>query len=90
MALTKYACNKFRVEAIRNPVEVYFTFQFLNYRRKDLDNFAATIKFILDSLVLQEIIPDDSIKVVRLIQMDYQIGKVEGVKVTIAELAYAE
>ena len=84
--MTKIALIRYKIQPVSNPVEVYFTFQFVNNRRKDLDNYSATVKFVLDALVYCEIIPDDSIKYIKAIKMDYQIEKVEGVKVEIVEV----
>lgn len=84
--MTKMALIRYKIQPVLNPVEVYFTFQFVNNRRKDLDNYSATVKFILDALVHCEIIPDDSIKFIKAVRLDYQLGKVEGVGIEIVEV----
>ena len=85
--ITKMALIRYKIKPVSNPVEIYFTFQFVNNRRKDLDNYSATVKFILDALVYCEIIPDDSIKFIKSIKLAYQIGDIEGVKVEIVEVS---
>lgn len=84
--ITKMALIRYKIKPVSNPVEIYFTFQFVNNRRKDLDNYSATVKFILDALVHCEVISDDSIKFIKSIKLAYQIGDIEGVKVEIVEV----
>lgn len=86
LEVTKIALINYKIRQVENPVEVYFTFQFVNKRRKDLDNYSATVKFILDALVHCDIILDDSINFIKAIKLDYKIGKVEGVSVQIVEV----
>ena len=58
----------------RNPVEVSFTWVEPN-RRRDVDNIAFGKKFILDALVKNGVLQDDSQKYVRALSDSFQIGK---------------
>lgn len=73
-----------------NPVdkcEVRFTFIFGDRKRRDPDNYAATVKMIIDGLVLAGILPDDNFNHVVKIEMSIAIEKgIEGVKVEMLEV----
>ena len=57
---------------------------FSDKRRRDLDNYAATIKMILDGLVAAEILPDDNYKHVQRIIIEHrQVEENEGIQVDI-------
>ena len=64
--------------------ELRFTFIFGDRKRRDPDNYAATVKMIIDGLVIAGILPDDNFNHVAKIEMSIEIQKgVEGVKVEI-------
>lgn len=67
--------------------EIKFTLLFSDKRRRDLDNYAATIKMILDGLVAAEVLPDDNYKYVQRIIIEHrQIDGNEGIQVDITEV----
>ena len=67
-----------------NRCEIKFTLLFSDKRRRDLDNYAATIKMVLDGLVAAEILPDDNYKHVQRIIIEHrQIEGNEGIQVDI-------
>ena len=63
-----------KIVPFRNPVEVSFTWVEPN-RRRDVDNIAFGKKFILDALVKNGVLQDDSQKYVRALSDSFQIGK---------------
>lgn len=70
-----------------NKCEIKFTLLFSDKRRRDLDNYAATIKMILDGLVAAEILPDDNYKHVQRIIIEHrQVDGNEGIQVEITEV----
>jgi Holliday junction resolvase RusA-like endonuclease len=71
-----------------NAAELTFTFHFPDARKRDLDNYSATIKMILDGLVEHEILTDDSYSFVRkiTIQQESKGKRAEGVTVDIKGL----
>lgn len=63
-----------KIAPFRNPVEVSFTWVEPN-RRRDVDNIAFGKKFILDALVKNGVLQDDSQKYVRALSDSFKIGK---------------
>ncbi|MBR6987172.1 MAG: RusA family crossover junction endodeoxyribonuclease [Clostridiales bacterium] len=63
-----------KIAPFRNPVEVSFTWIEPN-RRRDVDNISFAKKFILDALVKNGVLQDDSQKYVRALSDSFQIGK---------------
>ena len=63
-----------KIAPFRNPVEVSFTWIEPN-RRRDVDNISFAKKFILDALVKNGVLKDDSQKYVRALSDSFQIGK---------------
>lgn len=63
-----------KIAPFRNPVEVSFTWVEPN-RRRDVDNIAFGKKFILDALVKNGVLQDDSQRYVRALSDSFQIGK---------------
>lgn len=63
-----------KIAPFRNPVEVSFTWIEPN-RRRDVDNVAFGKKFILDALVKNGVLKDDSQRYVRALSDSFQIGK---------------
>ena len=62
-----------KIAPFRNPVEVSFTWVEPN-RRRDVDNIAFGKKFILDALVKNGVLQDDSQRYVRALSDSFQIG----------------
>ena len=62
-----------KIAPFRNPVEVSFTWVEPN-RRRDVDNIAFGKKFILDALVKNGVLQDDSQKYVRALSDSFKIG----------------
>lgn len=48
---------------------IEFQFFFKNNIRRDADNMSATVKFILDAMVISKILPDDNFSVVEKLQI---------------------
>lgn len=65
---------------------IQFHFYFPNNRRRDLDNYSATVKFIIDGLVNSGVIKDDDFKFVQSIVLAYGGKDSESVQVTIEEV----
>lgn len=63
-----------KIAPFRNPVEVSFTWIEPN-RRRDVDNISFAKKFILDALVKNGVLKDDSQRYVRALSDSFQIGK---------------
>lgn len=66
--------------------EVRFTFIFKDKKRRDIDNYAATVKMVMDGLVQAGILPDDDYKRVTKLEMQIVVDKFEGVKVELMEV----
>jgi Holliday junction resolvase RusA-like endonuclease len=83
--LTKIAVLQQKIKPVKS-CDIIFTFNFIDKRRRDLDNYSATIKFILDGLVSANVISDDNYEIVRSITI--LKGKVskEFVKIEICEV----
>lgn len=62
--------NKIKPITVPFPINISYSFVTKN-KQRDLDNLGGTIKVINDSLVLEGIIPDDSIKYINKIEMDW-------------------
>lgn len=62
-----------KIAPFRNPVEVSFTWVEPN-RRRDVDNIAFGKKFILDALVKNGVLEDDSQRYVRALSDSFKIG----------------
>lgn len=62
-----------KIAPFRNPVEVSFTWVEPN-RRRDVDNISFAKKFILDALVKNGVLQDDSQKYVRALSDSFKIG----------------
>lgn len=57
---------------------------FKDSRKRDIDNYAATVKMVIDGLVISGIIPDDNWNHVLKIEMMISVkAKVDGVRVDI-------
>ena len=56
---------------------------FKDNRRRDLDNYSATVKMILDGMVAAGVMPDDNREIVQEIKLTSCRGKAEGVTVII-------
>ena len=73
-----------KVPAVITPVEIAFHWVETD-KRRDLDNIAFAKKFILDAMVTQGIIPDDSQKYVVGLSDTFETGALNAVMVTIKE-----
>ena len=83
--LTKIAVLQHKIKPVKS-CDIIFTFNFMDKRRRDLDNYSATIKFILDGLVNANVISDDNYEIVRSITiLKGKINK-EFVKIEISEV----
>ena len=83
--LTKIAVLQQKIKPVKS-CDIIFTFNFIDKRRRDLDNYSATIKFILDGLVNANVISDDNYEIVRSITiLKGKINK-ELVKIEICEV----
>ena len=83
--LIKLETIKQKIQPVKK-CDLIFTFNFADHRKRDLDNYSATIKFILDGLVHSRILEDDNYKIVRSITiLKGKIGK-EFVKIEICEV----
>lgn len=83
--LTKIAVFQQNIKAVK-ACNITFIFNFLDKRIRDLDNYCATIKFILDGLVSADIITDDNYEIVRSISILKGKIKKEFVKIEIQEI----
>jgi hypothetical protein len=80
------ACIWNKIQPV-DKCELRFTFIFGDRKRRDPDNYAATVKMIIDGLVMAGILPDDNFNHVVKIEMSIEIQKgVEGVKVEMLEV----
>lgn len=79
------ACLFYQIKPIKN-CELKFIFYFKDKKRRDIDNYSATVKMVIDGLVHAGIIQDDSYVFVRKLELRIDIAKYEGVKVDIVEV----
>lgn len=79
------ACIFHQIKPIKN-CELRFIFYFKDKKRRDIDNYSATVKMVIDGLVHAGILTDDSFVYVWKIEMRIDIAKFEGVKVDILEV----
>lgn len=73
-----------RLKPIKKPCIIYMTFTETSHRR-DVDNIQSSQKFILDSLVNCQILPDDNPKWVKQIYHTIEYGNSYNCKVVIRE-----
>lgn len=84
--LTSIAIKTNHISPIK-AAEIEFTLMFLDNRRRDLDNYSATIKMIIDGIVLSGILPDDSRRYIKRISIDSITSKIgEGIQVKLKEI----
>jgi len=76
------AVREYNIQPVES-CEIDFHFYFKDRKKRDLDNYAATVKMILDGLKLCEIISDDNWQIVRSIALWASVQKSEGVEITI-------
>jgi Holliday junction resolvase RusA-like endonuclease len=80
------ACIWNKIQSVDKCI-LKFTFIFKDRRKRDIDNYSATVKMIIDGLVSYGILPDDNWNHVVKIEMAIAIqAKTEGVQVTIEEV----
>lgn len=79
------AVREYNIKPVES-CEIDFHFYFKDRKKRDLDNYAATVKMILDGLKLCEIIPDDNWQIVRSIAFCASVQKSEGVEITIRSI----
>ena len=84
--LTSIAIKTNNISPIK-AAEIEFTLLFMDHRRRDLDNYSATIKMIIDGIVLSGILPDDSRRYIKRISIDSITSKIgEGIQVKLKEI----
>ena len=66
--------------------EVRFTFIFNDKKRRDIDNYSATVKMVMDGIVQAGILPDDDYKRVVKLEMQIIVDKFEGIRVELMEV----
>lgn len=74
-----------KLPQIKKPVKIHFLWQEAN-RRRDPDNCCFAQKFILDEMVKQQRIPNDTGHWVRGLYHDFTYGKDYKVTLTITEV----
>ena len=74
-----------KLPQIKKPVKVHFLWQEAN-RRRDPDNCCFAQKFILDEMVKQQRIPNDTGQWIRGLYHDFTYGKDYKVTLTITEV----
>lgn len=79
------AKRKHRLRAVKEPIEIWITWQ-ERTRRRDVDNIEAGAKFILDAMKNAGIIIDDSRKYVRQVRHEITDGKTDKVFVKIIKI----
>lgn len=85
-SVVELACIWNKIQPVDKCI-LKFTFIFKDRRKRDIDNYAATVKMIIDGLVEYGILPDDNWNHVVKIEMAIAIqAKMEGVQVTIQEV----
>ena len=77
-----------KTPAVITPVEIDFRWVETD-KRRDLDNIAFAKKFILDAMVAQGILPDDSQRYVVGLSDSFETGGLNAVIVTIREVVVA-
>jgi Holliday junction resolvase RusA-like endonuclease len=83
---TKLACIWNKIEPVEK-CQLSFVFVVPDRKRRDVDNYAATVKMVIDGLVAAEVLLDDSFDYVQKVEMTIVIqAKTQGVKVTIQEV----
>lgn len=74
-----------KIPQIKKPVTIHFLWQEADHRR-DPDNLAFAQKFILDEMVKQQRIPNDTGRWIRGLYHDFTYGKDYKVTLTIREV----
>lgn len=74
-----------KLPQIKKPVGIHFLWQEAD-RRRDPDNLAFAQKFILDEMVKQQRIPNDTGRWIRGLYHDFAYGKDYKVTLTITEV----
>lgn len=72
-----------------NPIDkckIRFTFIFKDKKRRDIDNYCATVKMVMDGLVDAGRLKDDSIEFVKSIEMTSRVDRKEGIEIEIEEI----
>lgn len=72
------------VEPVKKPVRIQIEWMEKNARR-DIDNISFAKKFILDALVAEGILPDDSRKWVKGFEEEFPFGDEEKITITLEE-----
>jgi Holliday junction resolvase RusA-like endonuclease len=69
---TKLACIWNKIEPVEK-CQLSFVFVVPDRKRRDVDNYAATVKMVIDGLVAAEVLLDDSFDYVQKIEMAIQV-----------------
>lgn len=76
------------VQPIRGPVRIVATYAVPDRRRRDLDNFSAVLKPVLDALVRANVIEEDNVRIVQ--SLDVRIVHQPGTRCLTLEITPGE
>jgi len=76
-------------EKLETPVDVECIWYCKN-AKKDPDNRAFAIKFILDTLVLKGVLENDGMKQIKSISHQFELADADGVKITLRSVKNAD
>ena len=80
------AMQKVKKKKFKKPVEISYTLNFMDKRRRDLDNFGFTAhKFTCDALVGMGILTDDNTKVIKALHFKKGNKNLNSIEVEIYE-----
>jgi len=80
-----FACIDHQIKAV-DKCKIRFTFIFKDKKRRDIDNYCATVKMVMDGLIAAKRLKDDSIEFVKSIEMTSRVDKKEGIEIEIEEI----